>query len=270
MSKTPNLINESPNFQSVSVEYFSTYFQTFGALILQFVLPICLMFAFFYTWKNQPFKNSKIKKREPIVRFIWHEVRYSVLSFILLTFFINLDTFLLKQNFTKGYGDINQYGIGYFVFSIAALLLIYDLYFYVVHRLLHHKNLYKLIHSLHHRSPTITPFGAFSISFWEGFFEFIFLPTIIFLMPLHSLALVIFLTIYIIFNAYIHSGFEILPRFWVKTPFKFLNSAFHHDFHHSKLKCNFGLFTNIWDRLFGTQMENYEAEFLKIKEESQT
>jgi Delta7-sterol 5-desaturase len=241
------------------------YLVEFAILVLQFLLPIFLMFAVLYFWKSQPFKNQKIKPRLPDPKFIWHEVKHTVISFFLLTFVITFDRIIMKKDFTKGYENIQDYGLVYFAFSIFALLFLYDLYFYVVHRILHHKKIYKFIHKTHHRSPAITPFGAFSVSFWEALFEFSFLPAMIFLIPLNVWALNAFLTIYILFNAYVHSGYEVLPKFWAKIPFKYINTAVHHDLHHSKLRYNFGLFTNIWDRIFKTQLPEYEEEFLKIK-----
>ena len=249
--------------------FLDIYPTRFGILVLQFLLPIFLMFVFLYFLKNHPFKKFKIKPREPNSKFVLHEIKYTLLSFVLLTVIVSMDLVLIKQDFTRGYLDINQYGISYFIFSILILLFLYDVYFYVAHRIFHSKNVYKIIHKTHHRSPAITPFGAFSISFLEGLFEFIFLPTMIFLIPLHPLALSIFLSIYILFNSYVHSGYEILPKFWVKTPIlKYINTAVHHDLHHSKLKYNFTLFLNIWDRIFKTQFPEYEAEFIKIKEQS--
>ncbi len=251
-----------------NLKYFlEIYIVQFGFLLLQFIFPITIMFGVFYLWKNQPWKNLKIKKRQPDKKFIWHEIRLSVLTFFLLGIVITIDSILLKQSFTRGYTDISKYGWGYFVFSVLALLALYDTYFYFAHRLFHNRKVYMTIHRPHHYSPAITPFGAFSISVFEAVGEFLFLPIMIFLIPLHPLALATFLTIYIIYNAYIHSGYELLPKFWVNTaPFKFINTAVHHDLHHSTLRFNFGLFTNIWDRLFKTQIANYEAEFLKVKD----
>lgn len=252
-----------------NLKYFlEAYISRFGILILQFLLPISLMFAFLYLWKNQPWKTSRIQTREPNPKFIWHEIRYTILSFFLLSIVVTIDGLLLEQSFTKGYSSISEYGWIYFAFSVLILIVLYDIYFYTIHRILHHKKIYAFVHRTHHRSPTITPFGAFSINFWEAFFEFLFLPAMIFLIPLHSAALLIFISVYVIFNSYVHSGYEILPKFWVTTPFKYINTSVHHNLHHSKLKYNFGLFTNFLDRIFKTQIPNYEQEFIKIKEKS--
>ena len=63
-----------------------------------------------------------------------------------------------------------------------------------------------------------------------------------------------------------HLGHEFLPpgfnRHWF---FKWQTPVTHHDLHHSKVNCNYGLYFNIWDRVMGTLHKNYDKTFDDVK-----
>jgi sterol desaturase/sphingolipid hydroxylase (fatty acid hydroxylase superfamily) len=62
-----------------------------------------------------------------------------------------------------------------------------------------------------------------------------------------------------------HTGYEIYPRWLMKTPLKFfLNTPTHHTMHHEKMRGNYGIYFNFWDRLMGTNHPHYEARFLEV------
>jgi sterol desaturase/sphingolipid hydroxylase (fatty acid hydroxylase superfamily) len=51
----------------------------------------------------------------------------------------------------------------------------------------------------------------------------------------------------------------------MKTPLKyFLNTPTHHAMHHEKMRGNYGIYFNFWDRLMGTNHPHYEVRFLEI------
>jgi len=64
----------------------------------------------------------------------------------------------------------------------------------------------------------------------------------------------------------VHSGHEIFPRWWYRKglPSKFYISPMFHDRHHTAYRTNFGAFTTIWDRIFGTVHPNLEADYMKL------
>jgi Delta7-sterol 5-desaturase len=50
-----------------------------------------------------------------------------------------------------------------------------------------------------------------------------------------------------------HAGREVWPEAWLRSaPLKWLITAEHHDLHHKRFACNYGLYFRYWDRLFGT------------------
>jgi len=45
-----------------------------------------------------------------------------------------------------------------------------------------------------------------------------------------------------------------------------MNTSTHHNMHHQRSNCNYGLYFNFWDRVMGTNDSRYELEFERIKE----
>ena len=59
-----------------------------------------------------------------------------------------------------------------------------------------------------------------------------------------------------------HCGYEIYPRWFMKTPLGWLiNSVTHHAQHHETFRANYGLYFNVWDRLMGTNHPEYRTRF---------
>jgi len=91
------------------------------------------------------------------------------------------------------------------------------------------------------------------------------LPLTALLIPIHPLAFASFMTWQIADNVLKHTGYEIYPRWLMKTPLKFfLNTPTHHAMHHEKMRGNYGIYFNFWDRLMGTNHPHYEARFLEV------
>ncbi|MDI9359124.1 MAG: sterol desaturase family protein [Phycisphaerales bacterium] len=133
------------------------------------------------------------------------------------------------------------------------MFFLHDFYFYWMHRVIHHRRLYKLFHMEHHKSHKPTPWTAYSFSPLEAILEIAIIPIFAFLIPIQVWAIFIFFTFQIIYNVYIHLGYELFPKtvnnHWIR---KWFNTATAHDFHHHYNKKNYGLYTTIWDRLFNT------------------
>ena len=62
-----------------------------------------------------------------------------------------------------------------------------------------------------------------------------------------------------------HTGYECFPP-WLMDSWlgKLLNTPTNHVQHHEKLRCNYGLYLNLWDRLMGTNHRDYESRFREV------
>lgn len=66
----------------------------------------------------------------------------------------------------------------------------------------------------------------------------------------------------IFYNVYGHLGYELYPRGFNKTWIgKYVNTSVAHNQHHHKFQGNYGLYTLIWDRVFGTLRTDYDDAY---------
>lgn len=224
------------------------------------------LYSLFYVWKRRDWFYLKIQQKYPEKKRILYEMRYSLSSFAIFSLIVTLFALAYKGGYTKIYVDVAEYGWGYLVFSFAAGLLIHDTYFYWIHRLMHHKLLFKHVHKVHHMSHNPTPFAAFSFHPIEAVLEFGFVPLTVMLMPIHPLALAGVSLYMIVMNVMGHVGFEIFPKGATKHwLFGLHNSSTHHNMHHKYVNCNYGLYFNVWDKLMNTNHAKYHETFEAVK-----
>jgi len=230
-----------------------------GVLIIffRFFLIAGIAYFVFYVWKKNKFSHLKIQDKTPSPNQIKKEIFYSILTLLFYSVTSGLVLYWYKIGITKIYFDINEYGIVYLIASIFIMILFHDTYFYWTHKLMHsYKWLYRF-HKIHHSSHNPTPWAAFSFHPAEAFISLGIIPLIIFVIPTHPLALILFLIIMTIYNVIIHLGYEIFSK---KSIFhniaKWKNTTRDHDLHHEiGGRFNYGLYFSIWDRLMGTYLE---------------
>ncbi len=154
------------------------------------------------------------------------------------------------------------------IISIAGQFLLYvvlfDAYFYFLHRLMH-SNLLWWVHRYHHMSVTPNPVTAFSFHPLEGLLTGGFVVLMLLVFDLHVYAIMLANAFGIINSILIHSGHEVFPRWWYENRITrlYLTPMFH-DRHHSTYRYNYGGFTTIWDRVFGTMQPGFEDDYRKL------
>lgn len=157
-----------------------------------------------------------------------------------------------------GWGFINQsflyyraanYPVWWFWLSIAAMLLLHDTFFYWIHRVMHTRILFSAMHQVHHQSVYPTAYAAYSFHPTEAVAEALIVTAIIFIIPVHPLAFLIFQTISTAYNVYGHCGREFYPKgmasHWLGG---WINTSTAHAVHHGKGHYNYGLYFMFWDR----------------------
>lgn len=243
-------LETAPNYPSWFAFDFSRYLIGAGSVYL--LVNVLL---------SRTLKNRKIRGKTPRTRQMLREFKSSALAaatFSLSGFIIDIG---VRTGTISFYGDIATYGLGYFIGSLLLLIVAHDAYFYWTHRLLHLPRIMRIGHSEHHKSINPTPWTAYSFNVIEAAVHAAFLPMILLILPMHGLAVFLFLTHMIIRNAVGHSGYELFPRSWAVHPLLGnITMVTHHDMHHASGNHNFGLYFTWWDRMMGTEHPQYLAK----------
>ncbi len=144
------------------------------------------------------------------------------------------------------------------------MFLLHDTWFYWTHRLLHLPWLAHH-HRHHHASRSPTPWTAYTFGPLEAVFQSSFVPLVLFVLPLHTSIIVLFYGGMLLRNLIGHSGFEVFPPAFLRSPWlSWLTTVTHHDLHHQKGRYNFGLYTRLWDRWMGTEDPDYPEEYAQV------
>ncbi|WP_228850589.1 sterol desaturase family protein [Aegicerativicinus sediminis] len=231
-----------------SLGNFEIWLLLFIALLLRYFLIAGIPYIYLYVLKNPRFGGYKLQKQYPSIDQIFKEIKFSVLTLFIYSSGIWLFLIWLKTGLTKNYSEISEFGWGYFILSICLMIILHDAYSYWIHRIIHHKRIFKYVHLLHHSFKNPSPFCAFAFHPFESILTMGIIPIIMFIIPWHQYALLIFVTIMILYDTFVHLGFDI-PLLRVG---RWQNTSVEHDIHHKNSRYNFGLYFTIWDRLMGT------------------
>ena len=223
------------------------------------------VWLFFYVVFRAQFRHRRVLRHGPKRWQIAREIAHSLRSIAIFGLVTGAVVYAAMGGWTRLYLDVDRYGWGWFLGSIAVMIVVHDTYFYWTHRAMHHPRLYRWLHHTHHRSTSPTPWAAYAFSPGEALIQAGIGPLIVFTIPVHPAAFGIFMIWQISFNVFGHCGYEIFPRSFLASRAGWvLNSITHHSLHHEKFRANFGLYFNVWDRLMKTNCADYAARFESV------
>lgn len=157
------------------------------------------------------------------------------------------------HGWTLIYSDIADYPLWYAPLSVLIYLFLHDTWFYWTHRAMHAPRLFRMAHAVHHKSKPPTAWTAMSFHPVEALLGAVFVPVMVFVIPIHLAALGTFLAVATVMGVTNHMGWEMFPRWIVHSRLGYwLITASHHERHHEEYQCNFGLYFRVWDRLCET------------------
>ena len=218
----------------------------------------------YWLFRNRWF-HRKIISRFPQSAEVRREIGYSLLTLVIFGL-IGAGTFAASRaGWTQMYWKFSDYGRGWFFGSIVCAIFLHDAYFYWTHRLMHHRWLFPIFHRVHHLSNNPSPWASYSFAPAEAVVEAGIFPLVAAVMPIHPAAFGIVMLWQIVFNVAGHTGFEFHPKWLMNTPLRWIvNTPTNHVMHHEKMRGNYGLYFNIWDRLMGTNHPDYESRFREV------
>ncbi len=135
-------------------------------------------------------------------------------------------------------------------------------YFFLIHRAIHWRPLFRSIHALHHRNTNVGPWSGMSMHPLE---HLIYLGTVLvhFLVPSHPLLIIFHLQYYALSAATTHTGYQgILFRGRLLLPL----GTFHHQLHHRYFECNYGgleIPMDLWTGNFHDGTDRAHADFMR-------
>jgi len=232
-----------------------------------------LSFLVFWLIFGQRLAHFRIQPRPKTkATIIFREIGASLLTFVV----IGAINWFLAIAITGGdryglfydnyYSEIGKYGWGYFFLSIFLMLVIDDTYAYWSHRMLHHPVIFRHVHKFHHYSIDPNPFTTYSFHPIEAailFFGYRLTASII---PVHSIAVDIWLLLSLLNAIAIHLGYEIYPRWLTKSKFtNWKNPSTHHNLHHEKVRGNYSVIFRWWDKWMKTEFPDYPARIEAVQ-----
>ncbi|OMJ13966.1 C-5 sterol desaturase erg31 [Smittium culicis] len=197
---------------------------------------------YYFIYDKDNFKHPKFLKDQ-----VRMEISTSLKAFPTITILTIPWIYMEINGYTQLYDDPFKYGIGYLILSPVLFILFTDFLIYWVHRILHHPLFYVRFHKLHHKWVVCTPFASHAFDPIDGFMQSLpyHLATIAF--PIHKYLFLVLFAFVNVWSVLIHDG-----NYLSNNPV--INGAAHHTLHHTKFNFNYGQFTTLFDRMFGSHM----------------
>jgi sterol desaturase/sphingolipid hydroxylase (fatty acid hydroxylase superfamily) len=210
-------------------------------------------------------QHRKIVPRLPAGSEVRREIFYSAVSVVIFGLVSAATVMAAKAGWTQLYWKRGDHGTAWFCGSIFCAVLLHDTWFYWTHRLMHHRKLFRYFHRTHHLSHNPSPWAAYAFDPAEAVVQAAIFPIAVTVIPMHPYAFVIFMFWQITFNIIGHTGYEFHPR-WLMDSWlgRIVNTPTNHAQHHEKMRGNYGLYFNVWDRLMGTNHPDYESRFREV------
>lgn len=190
------------------------------------------------------------------------EIWYSLLGAIIFAVAGAVILIFWQKGISQLYTHLSWWDLLWVPVSFFLALFIHETYYYWLHRWMHLPKVIKHFHHIHHNSLFTSSFTSFSFHPIEGGLQAIFLPVLVLVLPMHFfvlLALLIMMSVTAVIN---HAGVEVYPSSALNSPlFRWMVGATHHDLHHLKYRCNYGLYFTFWDVWMKTEDAGFAKRF---------
>ncbi|PIA12587.1 C-5 sterol desaturase Erg3 [Coemansia reversa NRRL 1564] len=161
------------------------------------------------------------------------------------------------HDYSLVYKEWNKYGYAYLLVSAAMFIMFTDFCIYWIHRIEHHPLVYAKCHKLHHKWIVCTPYASHAFHPVDGYLQSLPYHLAVFIFPIHEYVYLVLFAFVSVWSVMIHDG-----EYVANNPV--VNGAAHHTVHHLYFNYNYGQFTTLFDRIFGT----YRKPTLEIYDRS--
>ncbi len=248
----------------------NNFFQLFLFILFVSTLKFFVLFVapyfIFWNWFPKLLWKHKIQQIPRIKPILFFEFSYSMLSVLIQSLFLAFLFWGSRQGYFNMHLGFGSRGYELELLAFISYFIIYDIYFYWSHRLLHFGWFYKNVHSVHHRSTNPTPLAAYSFHPIETLINVFYMLPFVFIFPVSYETFIVLLLLTDLSNLGGHFGFELFPLKAINSKFgNWLTTPTHHNLHHQHSKTNFALYWNGWDEIFKTSHPRTRSEFYRIK-----
>lgn len=235
-----------------------TWRQVLTVDFLRYFLAAAPFYLVFWIWRPSWSRARRLQNSDPERAQVLSEIAYSMSTVVIFSAVGMGLLYAQRAGLTRIYLSIPERGWAYLGASIAVAVLLHDAYFYWSHRLLHWRPFFRFAHHVHHRSTSPTPWAAYAFHPIEALVQAGVYVLVVFTLPMHPLALGLFLVHMILRNVIGHLGFEIWPAGFARSPLtRWHLTPTHHDLHHRFGKGNYGFYFGFWDDWCGTSRTDY-------------
>lgn len=152
--------------------------------------------------------------------------------------------------------------------DVVILLLVMDLAMYFLHRIAHVRGIYQILHSTHHRYDRPRPLTLFVLNPFEALSFGSLWLVVVAVYDASWLGISVYLTLNVLFGVMGHLGVEPFPDSWKRIPLlNYISTSTFHAQHHHDKAYNFGFYTLLWDKIFGTLSPRYVEDFGRLPAE---
>mmetsp|Transcript_7924 Transcript_7924/g.11754 ORF Transcript_7924/g.11754 Transcript_7924/m.11754 type:complete len:271 (+) Transcript_7924:43-855(+) len=235
-----------------------------GNIVPSFILGLCEVNG----WVPEFLKKKKLQsKKEVTYEQLFKALKLLITHYLLIV--IPLYALLFTQlTSTLGFSAGEVPPMHVCLLQIGIFMVIEDFCQYWGHRWLHHRKVYKSVHSVHHEYSA--PFAL--TGQYAHWLEVIILGTCTFVGPLlfrpHLLVFFSWVHVKQIMTQHSHSGYEIGLFPILQKFIPFLADVEYHDYHHRTINGPYGTVFTCWDSFFGTDIE-YRKHHATLKREKE-
>ena len=206
-----------------------------------------------------PYRKLHDQIRLPQVK---TEIWYSFLGALIFAVAGAVMLIFWQKGISELYTKLTWWDFLWIPLSYFTALFIHETYYYWLHRWMHQPKVIRHFHHIHHNSLYTSSFTSFSFHPIEAGLQAIFLPLLILVLPMHFFVLIAILITMSITAVINHAGVEVYPKWALNSPFfRWIVGATHHDLHHLKYRCNYGLYFTFWDVWMKTEDAAFEKRF---------
>lgn len=210
---------------------------------------------------SQPYRRLHQQIKIPQVK---KEIWYSFLGAIIFAISGTVLLICWQHGYSKLYTEIKGRDLFWIPISYFLALFLHETYYYWLHRWMHRPKVLRHFHHIHHNSLYTSSFTSFSFHPIEAMLQAVFLPVLVLILPMHFTVLVALLVTMSITAVINHAGVEVYGSTAIRSPIaRWIIGATHHDQHHLKYRCNYGLYFTFWDVWMKTEDAGFGKRFLE-------